>query len=261
METTASRAAPNQGEISMDSGTGAQTHTAAPPQLSDGLERYAWTAGIVYVLALVAVSVIGLLGGGLSVNDSAATIATSLHDHHQRLVVIACVSVIYAAAFVIYLWKLYHLLRGAPIQPTTLSSLVLVGGVLFVSLHSVSDIGITGMLGAKVASYAARHDPGIAYALYILTYALDSVADVFGSLFVLATGLLTLRTGVLPRWLGWVATLAAPLLFLQGFGLGGVISTFGLILDLIGFLLVLIFILVSSSLLLRRSSRPRVFAA
>ncbi len=226
------------------------------PRPSDTWERYAWAAGIVYVLALVAEVVIGILGGGLSQNDSAATIATSLHVHDQRLVAIAWVSVIYAVAFVIYLWKLYHLLRGAPDRPTTLSSLVLVGGVLFISLHAVSDIGITGMLGAKVASYAAQHDPGIAYALYLLTYALDSVGDVFGSLFALATGLLILRSGVLPRWLGWVATVAAPLLFLQGFGLGGVISTFGLILDLIGFLLLLIFILASSSILLRRHGAP-----
>jgi hypothetical protein len=49
-----------------------------------------------------------------------------------------------------------------------------------------------------------------------------------------------------------VATVVAPLLFLQGFGLGGVIATFGLILDLVGFLLLLVFILVSSSIMLRR---------
>jgi hypothetical protein len=224
--------------------------TAARP--SERWERYAWAAGIVYVVALIAESVIGILGGGLSQNDSATTIARSLHHHDQRLLAIAFVSVVYAAAFVIYLWKLYHLLRGAPDRPNTLSSLVLVGGVLFVALHAVSDIGITGMLGAKVASYSALHDPGIAYALYLLTYALDSVGDVSGSLFVLATGLLILRSGVLPRWLGWVATVAAPLLFLQGFGLGGVIATFGLILDLVGFLLLLLFILVSSSIMLRR---------
>jgi hypothetical protein len=205
----------------------------------------------VYVAALVAESVIGILGGGLSQNDSAATIARSLHHHDQRLLAIAFVSIVYAAAFPIYLWKLYDLLRGAPDRPNTLSSLVLAGGVLFVSLHAVSDIGITGMLGAKVASYSALHDPGIAYALYLLTYALDSVADVFGSLFALATGLLILRSRVLPRWLGWVATVVAPLLFLQGFGLGGVIATFGLILDLVGFLLLLVFILVSSSIMLR----------
>jgi hypothetical protein len=44
------------------------------------------------------------------------------------------------------------------------------------------------------------------------------------------------------------------MLFLQGFGLGGVIASFGLVLDLIGFLLLLVFVLVSSVILLMRES-------
>jgi hypothetical protein len=47
---------------------------------------------------------------------------------------------------------------------------------------------------------------------------------------------------------------AGILFFLQGFGLGGVIALFGLVLDLIAFTLFLIFILVSSVILLRRQS-------
>jgi hypothetical protein len=58
---------------------------------------------------------------------------------------------------------------------------------------------------------------------------------------------------VLPRWLGWLAVIAAPFLFLQAFGLGGVIATFGLVLDLIGWLMLLVFIVASSAILLRRS--------
>ncbi len=49
---------------------------------------------------------------------------------------------------------------------------------------------------------------------------------------------------------GSVSILAGSMLFLQGFGLGGVIASFGLILDLIGFLLLLVFVLVSSVTLL-----------
>ena len=63
-----------------------------------------------------------------------------------------------------------------------------------------------------------------------------------------------IRSGVLPRWLGWVSILAGILFFLQGFGLGGVIASFGLVLDLIGFVLFLIFVLVSSVILLTRES-------
>ena len=63
-----------------------------------------------------------------------------------------------------------------------------------------------------------------------------------------------IRSGVLPRWLGWVSILAGIMLFLQGFGLGGVIASFGLILDLIGFVLFLIFVLVSSVIMLTREN-------
>ncbi len=59
-----------------------------------------------------------------------------------------------------------------------------------------------------------------------------------------------------------MASILAGIMFLlQGFGLGGVIATFGLVLDLIGFVLFLIFVVVSSLILLTRQTRsptPRV---
>ena len=219
-------------------------------------ERYAWAGGVLYVIALVTESVISL-GVKANQNDSAAKIANELHAHHQRMVVVACICVLYAVGFGIYIARLHDLLRGIT-SPHALSSLVLVGGVLFVTLHAVSDIGIIGMLGAKVAAFSGQHDPGISYTLYLLTFALDSVGDVFGSLFLVAAGVLVIRSRVLPRWLAWASIVAGALLFLQGFGLGGVISNFGLVLDLIGFLLLLIFVLASSVIGLVRA--PRVAA-
>jgi hypothetical protein len=126
----------------------------------------------------------------------------------SSLLVIACVSVVYAVTFPIYLAKLYHLLHADAAWSRALGSLVLVGGVLLISLHAVSDIGITGLFGAKLASYSAQHDPSISYTLYYMTFALDSVGDVFGSVFLLAAGLLIVRTNRLPRWLAWVAFLS-----------------------------------------------------
>ena len=61
-------------------------------------------------------------------------------------------------------------------------------------------------------------------------------------------------SGVLPRWLGWVSILAGILFFLQAFGLGGVIASFGLVLDGITFVLFVIFVLVSSVILLTRQN-------
>ena len=226
----------------------------AATRTSSAWERYAWVAGILYVIALVAETVVGLLGGGLSQNASATKIANTLYDHRGRLLVIACLSVVYAAMFLIYLAKLYDLLRRDTDRSRFLGSLVLAGGTLFIALHAVSDIGIFGLLGAKLASFGSQHDQGVSYALYLVTYGLDSVGDVFGSLFAFATGVLVIGSGVLPRWLGWVSILAGILFFLQGFGLGGVIASFGLVLDGIAFVLLVIFVLVSSVILLTRQN-------
>lgn len=214
-------------------------------------QRYAWAAGIIYVIALVAESIVAI-GVGLTQNDSAGKMATALYEHRTRLVVIACLSVVYTASFLIYLWTLHNQLRGTPDRPRILAPLVLGGGVLFVALHAVSDIGITGLVGAKLAAYGAHHDHSVSYSLYLTTYAFDSVADVFGSLFAVATGLIVLKSGVLPRWLGRISILVGMLFFLQAFGLGGVIASFGLVLDIIGFVLLVIFVLASSIIFLRR---------
>jgi Domain of unknown function (DUF4386) len=215
-------------------------------------ERYAWLGGAVFVIALVAETVVAI-GIPLNQDDSAGKIATVLADHHGRQVLIACLSIVYAPAFVMYLSRLHDLFRQHAGASRFLLSWVLMGGVLFITLHGVSDIGITGMLGAKVAAYSAAHDHGLAYSLYLLTFALDSVGDIFASLFAVATGVLILRTGLLPRWLAWMAIVLAPCLFAQAFGLGGVIGTFGLVLDLIGFVLLLVFVLVSSLILFARA--------
>jgi hypothetical protein len=214
-------------------------------------ERYAWAAGGLFVLALIAESIVST-GVGINQDDSAATIAAALFEHRTRLIVIACLSIIYALSFVIYLWRLHRLLRDLDDRARGVEFLAIGGGILFVTLHAVSDIGITGLLGAKLAEYAAANDHGLSYALYLLTFALDSVGDIFGSVFAAAVGWTVLRTGVLPRILGWTMLVVAALFVVQGFGLGGVIATFGLAVDLVGFLLLLIFITTSSVLLTRR---------
>ena len=215
-------------------------------------ERYAWAAGLLFVAALVA-EVVVAVGIPIDHQDSAAKIANELADHRGRLLLIAWLSVVYAVAFVVYLTRLHDLLRAHAGPRRLPASLVLTGGVLFVSLHAVSDVGITGLLGAKVATYAAANDHGVSYTLYLLTFALDSVGDVFGSLFVVAAGVLAIGSGVLPRRLGWAAIAVGPLFLVQGFGLGGVISNFGLVLDLLGFVLFLLFVVASSVVLLRRA--------
>ena len=214
-------------------------------------ERYAWIAGLVFVVAIIAETAISATLP-INQNDSAAKIARELDAHSTAILVVVGFCVVYAAAFPIFLWKLYALL-GDNDELHALAVLILVGGALMVVLHATSDVGIYGMLGAKLASYSAHHDPGISYTLYLTTFAIDSVGDVFGSVFLLAAGLLAMREACLPRWLAIVALVAALFLFLQAFGLGGVIATFGLVFDLLGFVLFLVFVAASSIVGLRRA--------
>ena len=162
------------------------------------------------MVALVAEVVIAV-GIPLNQDDTAAKIARELAAHERRQIAIACLSAIYAAAFVIYLARLHELLRS--------------------HLRRAPELGT----------------------LYLLTFALDSVGDVFGSLFAAATAAVVLQSRVLPRWLGWMLVVVAVTLFLQLFGLGGVINTAGLALDLVGFVLLLVFVAASSVIGYRRS--------
>jgi len=66
------------------------------------LHRLSWAAGLVFVGALVADLVVA---AGIPANqdDSAVKIAAALAAHDGRLVAIACLSVVYSVAFVIWL--------------------------------------------------------------------------------------------------------------------------------------------------------------
>lgn len=118
----------------------------AAPRTAPGWERYAWLAGVLFVLAVLAESAIGF-GVGINPNDSAAKIAQALAEHRNRLVVVEALCVIYAAMFPIYLWKLYdRLLHSDADGSRALGALLLVGGAFFVALHAFSDIGLYGLL-------------------------------------------------------------------------------------------------------------------
>jgi hypothetical protein len=68
-------------------GRGGEAGMVAAPRTSSTWERYAWAAGILFVIALVAETVVAF-GVGVNQNDSAAKIANALHDHRGRLLVI-----------------------------------------------------------------------------------------------------------------------------------------------------------------------------
>src|SRR5689334_9238155 len=105
------------------------------------LTRFAWLGGLLYVVALITETVISV-GIKVDQNDSAAKIATALDVHHTRVVVVFCISILYIVGFVFWLTRLDDLLRRASVTRPFYASWVLIGGVLFVTLHGTSDVGI-----------------------------------------------------------------------------------------------------------------------
>jgi hypothetical protein len=75
----------------------------------------------------------------LLIATAGGEIASGLHVHRERLLVIAYLSVVYAATLLIYLCDLYDRLREDTNRARILGSLVLVG-----VLHAVSDHVRTG---------------------------------------------------------------------------------------------------------------------
>jgi peptidoglycan/LPS O-acetylase OafA/YrhL len=124
-----------------------------------------WSEGSSLALAPVPITIDRAVPTGAS-----EKIATGLYEHRPRVLLIAYLSVVCAAAFPIILCSPYALQRGDPGRARIIGLLGVIGGVLFIVLHAVSDIGITGLLGAKLASFGHQHDPGVSYTLYLMTF-------------------------------------------------------------------------------------------
>src|SRR4051794_7058429 len=67
----------------------------ATPTVTQRWERYAWAAGALFVLALLAESIVST-AIPINQDDSAEKISAALLEHRTRLIVIACLSIIYA---------------------------------------------------------------------------------------------------------------------------------------------------------------------
>ena len=134
--------------------------------------------GIVFVIALATEAGISI-AIPLNQDDSAARIARELDKQRHLLVVIATVSTVYVAALPVYGAGLHQRLCELAGQRTTRGSPMLVGVTFFAALRAVSDVGFYLLLAGKLASYSAQHYARLAYLLYLTTFALASVGDVF----------------------------------------------------------------------------------
>jgi hypothetical protein len=177
------------------------------------IERWAPFAGIVFVVLMVVGSM--LVGAVPEPNASQHDVAAYLSDGNAQMrnIVGAYLWVIGALAFLWFLTRLRSDLRRAEGDAGTITNLVSGAGVAFAAVWMVSAAAFASVAYAVKVRDAPVSDTDLVRVLPPLGRLLLLLGGGFsGLLLLLATAVLILQTGVLPRWLAWVGVLAAIVL-------------------------------------------------
>jgi hypothetical protein len=163
-----------------------------------GLERFAPLAGVLFVL-LVIVAVI--VGGESPAPDDSRQKVLEYFDGDKDSAIAG--SVILALATVPFLWfagVLRSVLAAAESPPARLANTAWSGAILIA-------VGITLLSGFTFVAADTVDDvsPDATHTLSVIQSDLFFPVVVGAAVFLLASGLAIVRSGVLPAWLGWAA--------------------------------------------------------
>ena len=135
----------------------------------------------------------------------------AFHDDNRVRSIIAFLC--FAASALAYIWftaAVRNVLALAEPEPRGLTALGYGAGLVTATLIVVGAAPAAALGDTANDAGANAAD---AYALVSsMTYPLITIGIGMSSLLALAVGLVTLRTGVLPRWFGWASLVAAPLI-------------------------------------------------
>jgi hypothetical protein len=179
-------------------------------------EKWGPIAGIVFVVLFVAAFVVqGEIPSG---GDSAAKVASFYDDSGNRAQVIIASYMLFLAG-VFFFWFLGSLRRrliAAAGEPGRLTSIASAAGIVFIAMLIVAAACFASIAGditfgdetvATVASGdAARVLPELGFPVLLIGGMFAAIA------MICSTSVLTMRTGVLPRWIGWYGFVTAVLL-------------------------------------------------
>jgi len=217
------------------------------------VERWAASTGIGFAVLLL---VGGLIPGSpKKYNASAADIQSYLQDKHKEILI---GGILFGISYVLFLWFLASfagMFRDA--GQGRLATVIYGAGVATVALAAVGDG--TGVALARLTYFT---DPKTVQGLYALQ------SFFYGRLFwtvaalALATVLAVRRSKALPDWYAWLSLVAAVLFVLAGVSLRlkGFLSP-GQGTSFIGFLAIVVWIAVSSALLVQKTGSAAPKAA
>ena len=133
------------------------------------------------------------------------------------------VFLIFAAfCFILFMGVLHHAAQNAERGGHGFSSIILGGGLMFISLMLVGAAAEIVHSATQARFQNFRVDAQLGFLSLAMSGWLYRFAFVGMSAFIAATSLVSLRTGLLPAWLAWVGFAVAVVALLRYFGpLGG----------------------------------------
>lgn len=173
------------------------------------------------------------------------TITAFLASNQAGLARLALLEGIATAALLWFVVSLWRILRAAEGEADTLAPIVLVGGAAIAILNWVWCA-----LMATLASMAVEQVDGGVRVVFNLSNMVLALMQFPNALLLGATAALALQTQVLPRWLGWFGA-GVAVIGLAG-AVGRLLAT-SAVLGLVGFVLLLIWLLATSVVLTRRA--------
>jgi hypothetical protein len=177
-------------------------------------ERWAPISGIVFVVLFIVG--IGLALSDLPAADDPITKFTSFYNDKGNRATLIIGSYLLVLAGLFFFWFIASLrvkLLAAEGAPGRLTSIAFGGGLVFVTLLMTS--AATLMTIAADISFGDEKfiSPDAARFLPELAYPILLIAGMFAAIAMIdATSVLIVRTGVLPKWIGWFGFVAAVVL-------------------------------------------------
>lgn len=165
-------------------------------------ERWSALGGVVFAV-LIAVS--GFMPGTPpKTSDPTTKIATFVNDHRDAIRWQAVVGALATFALLWFLGVVWRVLRRAEGGNPMLTVVAVVGAVFAAVLGAVGAIvlAVIGIVGVAGAGSSAN-----LRVLYVLATNLGLGVVLGVAVFLAAFSVVILRTGVLPKWLGWVGLL------------------------------------------------------
>jgi hypothetical protein len=164
-----------------------------------------WLAPLTGVLFVVVVIVAFVISGEPpEVDEPAQEIVDFYVDNQDMVIVGVILEGIAATLFVLFGGYVRRVLRDAEGERGILSAVAFAGTIIF-----AVGLAIDGTISIALAETAEDIDPGAVQALAAL-WQHDFIPFAVGiQVFLLAMGLSAVRTGAIPKWIGWIAILLA----------------------------------------------------